>query len=323
MSGSVLPLPRDARGTVDPYEARDTRDAREDHDPPGLPAGLGPTESVPAMGALLVQLGRLSALDAERIRLHQDKTGQRFGEAGIELGLIASRDVRQALSLQFGHVTPPRDSGLATELVAAWRPDSPAVEHLRSLRSQLMLRWFENDARHAALAVVSPGPAEGRSWLTANLGVLFAQLGLRTLLIDADLRRPRLHRLLGKGDRVGLSAVLAGRAGPEAIAPVAAVPGLFLLPAGVVPPNPQELLARDRLQRLLSSLRSSYDVVLADTPAFGRCADAGTVAARAGAALVLACRDTSALEGVAALTRSLREFGVTVVGAVLNDGGRG
>lgn len=279
-------------------------------------------DATPAMGPLLVQMGRLSAADAERIRLHQDKTGQRFGEAGIELGLLAARDVRQALALQFGHVTPARESGLARELVAAWQPDSPAVEHLRSLRSQLMLRWFENDARHAALAVVSPGPAEGRSWLTANLGVLFAQLGLRTLLIDADLRRPRLHRLLGRSDRIGLSAVLAGRAGPEAIQSVEAVPGLSLLAAGVVPPNPQELLARDRLQRLLSSLRSSYDVVLADTPAFGRCADAGTVAVRAGAALVLARRDGSAMQGLSTLTGALREFGVTLVGSVLNDVGR-
>lgn len=274
------------------------------------------------MGPLLVQQGRLGAEDAERIHLHQERTGQLYGEAGIELGLLRVEDVRLALAWQFGHAVPPAGAGLSPELVAAWQPDSPAVEHLRSLRSQLMLRWFENDARHAALAVVSPGPAEGRSWITANLGALFAQLGLRTLLIDADLRRPRLHRLLGRPGRIGLSAVLAGRAGAEVIQPVEAVPGLWLLPAGITPPNPQELLARDRLQRLLSSLRSSYDVVLADTPAFGQCADAATVAARAGAALVVACRDTSALQGLTALTRTLREFGITVVGGVLNAGGK-
>lgn len=304
MTGAALPLDRSAG------------EPREIREPSGLPS------PVPPMGALLVQLGRLTPGEAERIHQHQDKTGQMFGEAGMELGLMRAQDLQLALSLQFGQALPPRDAGLASELVAAWQPDSPAVEHLRSLRSQLMLRWFENDARHAALAVVSPGAGEGRSWLTANLGALFAQLGLRTLLIDADLRRPRLHRLLGRSHRTGLSAILAGRAGVETIQPVEAVPGLFLLPAGVVPPNPQELLARDRLQRLLSSLRSSYDVVLADTPAFGPCADAGTVAARAGAALVLARRDGSALQGLTGLTRSLGEFGVTVVGAVLNAGGR-
>ena len=74
--------------------------------------------------------------------------------------------------------------------MAATQPDSEAVEHLRALRSQLMLRWFENDERQAALAVVSPGSGEGRSYIAANLAVLFSQLGKRTLLIDADLRRP-------------------------------------------------------------------------------------------------------------------------------------
>ncbi len=344
MSGAALPLPPDPRNARDaaaaqrsaqpgqPFQAgypahpSEVDRGRVDHahpaaDPQGTPGGAdAPGQPAPAMGVLLVRMGRLSAAEAERIRMHQDKTGQRFGEAGVELGLLRAQDVQAVLARQFGHVLPPRDAGLASEVVAAWQPDSPAVEHLRSLRSQLMLRWFENDARHAALAIVSPGSGEGRSWLTANLGVLFSQLGLRTLLIDADLRRPRLHRLFGRPDRVGLSAILAGRADVDVIAPVPAVPGLFLLPAGVVPPNPQELLARDRLARLLSSLRSSYDVVLADTPAFGPCADAGTVAARAGAALVLACRDSSALEGVSALTRTLGEFGVTVVGAVLNAG---
>lgn len=270
------------------------------------------------MGALLVDLGRLAADDAQRIHLHQEQTGQLYGEAGIELGLLRVEDVRAALAIQFGHVRLPRDAGLAWELVAAWQPDGPAVERLRSLRSELMLRWFENDARHAALAIVSPGAGEGRTWITANLGTLFAQLGLRTLVVDADLRHPRLHRLFGRPGRIGLSALLAGRAGPEAIVAIDAIPGLSLLPAGITPPNPQELLARDRLQRLLSSMRPGYDVVLVDTPPFSTCADTGTIAARAGAALVVACRHASAMPGLAALTHALREFGVTLVGAVLN-----
>lgn len=331
MNGRSLPVPPDPRGGREPavfQRPADPEDARRHRDADGAMHASGgsadsadpPGQAAPAIGALLVRLGRLSLAEAERIRLHQDRTGQRFGDAGMELGLLRAQDVDDVIARQFGYALPQRNAGLSSEVLAAWQPDSPVVEHLRSLRSQLMLRWFENDARHAALAVVSPGPAEGRSWLTANLGALFAQLGLRTLLIDADLRRPRLHRLFGRPDRVGLSAILAGRAGIEAIQAVDAVPGLSLLPAGVVPPNPQELLARDRFQRLLSSLRSSYDVVLADTPAFGPCADAGTVAARAGAALVLACQDSSALQGVAHLHHTLREFGVTVVGAVLNAG---
>jgi chain length determinant protein tyrosine kinase EpsG len=274
------------------------------------------------IGALLVDIGRLSRADADRIHARQLVTGQLFGETGIELGLLGPQDVRLALSIQFGQVTLPRDCTLSRELVAAWEPQSAAVEHLRSLRSQLMLRWFENDARHAALAVVSPGRAEGRSYLTANLAALLSQLGKSTLVIDADLRHPRQHRLFGVPGRMGLSSVLAGRAGPDACIAVADLPGLSVLPAGTVPPNPQELLARNALSHLLSALRSSYEVILVDTPAFCGCADAATVTSRAGAALVVASRDVSSVHALSEVTRSLREYGVTLVGAVLNGSSR-
>ena len=274
------------------------------------------------IGAVLVDLGRLLPTDADRIHSHQQATGQLFGEVGIELGMLTAQDVRLALSHQFGQVTLPRDCALASEVVAAWEPQSPAVEPLRSLRSQLMLRWFENDARHVALAVVSPGRAEGRSYLVANLAALLSQLGKRTLVIDADLRHPRQHRLFGVPGRVGLSSVLAGRGGVEVTVEIPALPGLSLLPAGTLPPNPQELLARRALPSLLAALRSSFEVSLVDTPAFGAYADAATVAARAGAALVVVSRDASSVADLSAMTTGLRQFGVSLVGAVLNCPGR-
>jgi chain length determinant protein tyrosine kinase EpsG len=181
-----------------------------------------------------------------------------------------------------------------------------------------MLRWFENDARQAALAIVSPGSGEGRSYIAANLAVLFSQLGKRTLLIDADLRKPRQHEIFGLTHRVGLSTVLSGRAGWEAVHEVKSLPGLWVLPAGAVPPNPQELLSRPGFARLIQALRASYDVILIDTPAGSVWADAGTIAARAGAALMLACRDSTSVPRVAHFADDLRQFGVTVVGAVLN-----
>jgi chain length determinant protein tyrosine kinase EpsG len=275
-------------------------------------------EPVEPIGRMLVEAGRLATEDVQRILDYQNRAGLPFGEAGVALGLLADEDVRQVLAAQFGHASLASDSGLASELVAATDPDSEAVEHLRALRSQLMLRWFENDERQAALAVVSPGAGEGRSYIAANLAVLFSQLGKRTVLIDADLRRPRQHEIFGVPGRIGLSAVLAGRAGWEAVSEVKAVPGLWLLPAGAVPPNPQELLARPGFPRLLSALRSSYEVIIIDTPAADSCADAGTIAARAGAALLVACRDRSSVPRLASLSEDLRQFGITVVGAVLN-----
>ena len=278
----------------------------------------GPAEADRPMGVILVDWGRLTQESAQRILDFQKKAGLPFGEAGIAMGLLTEEDVRQVLSLQFGNARLPQDASFGKELVAAREPETEAVEYLRALRSQLMLRWFENDARHAALAIVSPGAGEGRSYIAANLAVLFSQLGKRTLLIDADLRKPRQHRIFGLPGRVGLSTVLSGRAGWEAVNEIKTLPDLWVLPAGAVPPNPQELLARSGFSRLIAALRSSYEVILMDTPAASTCADAGTVAARAGAALMLACRDRSSVPRLARLTEDLRQFGVTVVGAVLN-----
>ncbi len=279
-------------------------------------------EPAQPIGAMLVQAGCLSQQDADRILDYQNRAALPFGEAGIALGLLDVEDVQHALAMQFGDARFPPDASPSPELVAATHPDSEAVEHLRALRSQLMLRWFENDERHAALAVVSPGHGDGRSYIAANLAVLFAQLGKRTLLIDADLRRPRQHQIFKLGGRTGLSAVLAGRAGWEALIEVKPVPGLWLLPAGARPPNPQELLARSGFSKLIAAMRSSYDVILVDTPAAAHCADTNTIAARAGAALMLACRNKSSAAGLASLSDNLREFGVTIVGAVLNGAPR-
>jgi protein-tyrosine kinase len=275
-------------------------------------------EAAKPIGALLVEAGALELQDVPRILEYQKKSELMFGEAGMAMGLLDEEDIRRALALQFGHAYLSPDSGLGSELIAATDPDSDAVEHLRVLRSQLMLRWFENDARQAALAVVSPGPCEGRSYIAANLAVLFSQLGKRTLLVDADLRRPRQHEIFGIAGHMGLSTVLSGRAGWEAVCEIKALPGLWVLPAGAVPPNPQELLARPGFARLVQALRASYEVILIDTPAGTMWADAGTIAARAGAALMLACRDATSVPRVASLADDLRQFGVTIVGAVLN-----
>jgi chain length determinant protein tyrosine kinase EpsG len=275
-------------------------------------------EAGQTIGALLVGAGKLAPENVQRVLDYQRKSGLLFGEAGVAMGLIDEEDVRRALAVQFGQAYLAPDTGMGGELIAATDPNSEAVEHLRELRSQLMLRWFENDARQAALAVVSPGSGEGRSYITANLAVLFSQLGKRTLLIDADLRRPRQHRIFGLPGRIGLSSVLAGRAGWDAVNEIKSLPGLWVLPAGTTPPNPQELLARPGFGKLIQALRTSYEVILIDTPAAGQWADASTIATRAGAALMLACRDATSVPRVSKLANDLRQFGVTIVGAVLN-----
>ncbi|GAB4166432.1 MAG: chain length determinant protein tyrosine kinase EpsG [Rhodocyclaceae bacterium] len=272
------------------------------------------------LGAILIDAGRLRPEDAEKILRAQKERGQRFGEAGMRLGLLKPADIQFALSRQFGYpYLQPGERSASPELIAAYQPFSHPVEELRALRSQLMLRWFTGEPGHKAIAIAGTGRGEGRSWLAANLAVVFSQLGERTLLIDADLRHPRQHVLFKLDNRSGLSAWLAGRAQAEAIQTVPGFTGLAVLTAGAVPPNPQELLGRAQLPALLERVGADHDVVLIDTPAMETAADAQTVGARAGAALLVARKDHSRLPDLQALAGALADSGARVVGSVMNE----
>ena len=281
------------------------------------------TGAARAIGDILVASGRLRSQDAAQVLQHQQKSGLRFGDAAIALTVLTKADIDFALSQQFDYAyLSGQDTSLSPELVAAYQPFSRVGENLRAVRSQLMLRWFNNEAMHKVLAIVSPGKAEGRSFVLANLAVVFAQQGQRTLLIDADLRAApgRGQQALFKlGKSAGLSGLLADRAGLEAVQSVPGLPGLAVLPAGAVPPNPQELLGRPHFGQLLLTLSNQFDVILIDTPAGDDYADAEIIASRAGAALMVARKNRSLAPDTAMLARRLQGNGVTLVGSVLND----
>jgi protein-tyrosine kinase len=272
------------------------------------------------IGAILLGAGALTRPDVERILELQREKGGRFGDAGKALGLLEQHDIDFALSRQFDYpYLRPGESRVSESVVAAYEPASPQVEALRALRSELMLQWFNHDAAHKSLAVVSEARGDGRSHIAANLAVVLSQLGGRTLLIDADLRNPSQHALFGLENRVGLSAVLAGRAGAEAVQRVPELGNLSVLPAGVAPPNPQELLARPTFGVLLERLAEHLDFILIDTPPAAESADAQTIAARARAALFVLRKNHSRLWRVQAIAESVARARTAVLGAVLND----
>ena len=275
-----------------------------------------------SIGAILIDNGRLTPEAAERILKLQKEQGLRFGDAAIQLGLLAEADIQQALSRQYEYpYLMPGDERVSEEVIAAFKPFSPVVEQLRAVRSQLMLRWFDADVGHKTLAVVSAGRGEGRSFTAANLAVVFSQLGERTLLIDADLRNPRQHELFRLENKIGLSSLLAGRA--ELADAVIRIPGLIdlsVLPAGATPPNPQELLARPVFNAIMATAAGQYDIVIVDTPAGAETADSQTIAARTRGAVVVARKDITSAPALQAFVSSLQHSGVAVVGAVLNNG---
>jgi protein-tyrosine kinase len=280
----------------------------------------GGAQSPSSIGAILVDAGRLSADNADIILRLQREHGTNFGETAINLGLLTQSDVDLGLARQFDFPYLQKGaSDVSSELIAAYEPFSLGAEALRALRSELMLRWFDQSRGRNALAIASAATGEGRSFLAANLALVFSQLGLRTLLIDADMRHPRQHQLFGLPNRDGLSALLAGRSSIDAIAAVPGLPELALLPAGPVPPNPQELLSRPMFLQVLQQLKSQFDVILLDTPPTDLCADAHSVAAHAGAALVVARNNVSQMQALRNLVATMGQTKAVIVGTVLNE----
>jgi receptor protein-tyrosine kinase len=273
------------------------------------------------LGTVLVHAGRLQPQDVEHILQLQRQKGLRFGDAGKEVGLLTQDDIEFALARQFDHPYLRRgESNVSEEVVAAYEPFSPQVEALRAVRGQLMLRWLDSEPASKALAILSAAREEGRSFIAANLAVVFAQLGARTLLIDADLRQPCQHRLFGLDNRTGLSAVLSGRAAvSDALERIVHLPNLSVMPAGALPPSPQDLLGRPMFAQLLRQLAAHVDLVLLDCPPVAQNADAQTVAVRAGAALIVVRNNSSRVWRVQGVSDSVVQAKCTIVGAVLND----
>jgi receptor protein-tyrosine kinase len=273
-----------------------------------------------SIGAILIDAGRLTPEDAARILQFQRETGGRFGDAGIKLGLLTEQDILFALSLQFDY---PYLSGparpVSDEVVVAYRPFGPEGERLRSLRSQLQLRWFDEGGKHACLAIVGAHRGEGRSHLAANLAVSFAQAGERTLLVDADLRNASQHKLFKLENTTGLSNLLVGQVHESSVKFVPGIPGLAILPSGPLPPNPQELLGRTALIRMLDQSASSFGVVIIDTPALDEGIDATLVARGAGAAIVVARTNLTRTHAFNEVVNLVGDAGARVVGSVLID----
>jgi chain length determinant protein tyrosine kinase EpsG len=279
-------------------------------------AAMKNTDAV--MGKLLQDAGKLKAQDMERVLKLQHEQGIRFGEAAVKLGLVTEADIQHALSFQFEYPNlTSGPQGLSQELVVAVSPYSKTAETLRSVRSQLLLRWFQQG--HKTLALASPSKDEGASYLAANLAVLFAQLGKKTLLVDADMRAPSQHKLFNLGNSKGLSDILAGRADVGIVSPIAAFPTLSVLSAGSPPPNPSELLARPAFGELLGGFESSYDIVLIDTSSAQQVADVQAAAVQAGAVLISSRRNATRVAALAELKEKITVTGAQVIGAVVLD----
>ena len=263
--------------------------------------------------------GKLNELDIARVITMQKQKNLRFGEAAQKMGLLRREDIEQALALQFDYpYVRQRGSVLSPLLVTACDPFGANAEAVRRLRGQLALRWFDDHRK--TLVVAAPRANSGASVVAANLAVAFAQLGERTLLIDANLRRPTAHMLFGLGAVEGLSSLLAGRSNfRDMLRGVEPFESLAVLCAGAHPPNPHELLSTVRFSYLIETAPAAFDVVIVDAPPLLECAEGQVIAARAGGCLLVARRHRTSLADVEEAKQQLEPTGAAVVGAVLND----
>lgn len=306
-----------AAGTT-PSVSKSTASAQPVSSPAAAVAASNlPNTSPQKIGPMLVASGKLKSKDLNAILTEQKINGLRFGEAALKLGLVDEADIKAILAEQFAYTkTPGANSYLDRRLTALFQPDSLHAEALRSLRSELLLRYFNNQSQ--TLALMGCDDADAIAITSANLAISFAQMGIKTLLIDCNLRQPQLQDLFNINPQVpGLADSLAGRAEISPIK-IEAVRGLEVICAGTQAPNPQELLANKyAFQAQLDNLSKGFDVVLFNTAPLDTNSDAQLVAAQAGAALLLAKANITRSRTLSKISHRLQELGVRLLGVSL------
>lgn len=238
---------------------------------------------------------------------------------------IKSRtDIEQLLGLHFLGLIPAIKEGKSAQLVNAperdhyiiAHPRSSVAESCRSIRTSLLFMTHHRSARR--ILISSPGPQEGKTTTVVNLAVTMAQSGARTVIVDTDMRRPRLHKSFGLDNTVGVSNYIVEQARGDEIIQPTGIDNLDVIPCGPLPPNPAELLHTDSFERLVRELGERYDRVLFDSPPLAAVADGLVLASLTdGAVLVLRQGETSR-HAAKPVVQQLRAVGTHVFGAVLN-----
>jgi len=210
-----------------------------------------------------------------------------------------------------GVVDPRKDLYLHTS------PKSSVAECARSIRTNLLFMSPEKPL--TALVVTSPGPREGKTTTAISLAIVMAQGGQKVLLVDTDLRRPRIHRSFGVSSEVGITSVVLGQTRLEDAIKTTEVPNLSVLPCGPLPPNPAELLHTEAFGAILAELCRRFDRVIFDSPPLIAVTDPTVLATRSDGVLIVVKAGQTTREGLRRSVRMLADVNARVLGTVLND----
>ncbi|HEY4215081.1 MAG TPA: CpsD/CapB family tyrosine-protein kinase [Steroidobacteraceae bacterium] len=286
----------------------------------------------------LVVLYSLSSEALENIYTLMRQEHLRFAPAALQANAITKDELEEALEWIRQQAVKHQGPGLIEEvlrrsarreltvwegpqlrpshrLLLAHDPNHPRSESIRNLRTELLLRT--RNVGTGFFALLSPCAAEGRSQLTAELAIAFAQLGRRTLLVDADLRKPQQHLLFGAENDVGLSQALM-EGGSSRLHAVEGLPQMKLMTSGALPPNPVELLSGIQFERLVAEWRRRFEFVLLDTSPAASSSDAIAVASAVGNVLVLSRANVTPFSALREMSRRLETTYARTLGAVIN-----
>jgi capsular exopolysaccharide synthesis family protein len=197
----------------------------------------------------------------------------------------------------------------------AANPRSPVAETFRTLRTNLEFASVDKPLK--TILVSSPGPGEGKTTVSTNLAAAMAQANKRVILLEGDLRRPRLHKAMGMSNQVGLSEVFRGQMDIRDVARYSKVKDLAVITSGSLPPNPAELLGSTRMKQILARLEESASVVIIDSPPFV-VTDSTVLAAKVDGVLLVIQPGKTHAEAAKAMLTQLERAGARVIGVVLN-----
>ena len=268
----------------------------------------------------LIRFARLTQQQVDRVVALQNQHQISFARAATELGYLSRQDLMSEMSRQFSYpilTGHSYGSQFSRELVVGHEPFSPAAEAIRSIRTSIVSSAIAQGIR--SFAVTYPRQGTGGTFFSGNIALAFAQMAIPTVLVDANLREPRVAEMFGLASSgEGLSHALRSRNIDEVAIVPDVIPGLSILTAGIIPPNPQELLSSGEFLALANNLEKSFGVVIYDTAPAMEFADAAVVAARVGAAIIVARQHETSFDDIAAMSGKFRAAQCKFLGTVMN-----
>ncbi len=262
--------------------------------------------NIPRNVGIAFVLGLMTALGVAFLLDYLDQSVKSDDEILTRLGLVT-----------IGHIAyAPTPKGKRAELIAL-DTQSPASEAYRALRTSLMFSTIDHELR--TIVVTSAAPDEGKTRTAANLAVVLAEAGHKTVLVDADFRRPSQHKVFGRIRNVGFSnLILQDVPESEAIGAVEKVPNLWLITSGPIPPNPSELLGSGRVKELIARLRGAFTYVIFDTPPVNAVTDAAILAAGANGTILVVEQGRTTFPALRHAKQLLDRVGAPTIGVVMN-----